>query len=116
MTSAICEIKRVSEVYLNFTHSVHLYFVKPKKKKALRAISAQTGDARAENLSEQILLLNLMVEKSDPSECHCHAVLVACLDDVVVTDGSAGFCNVLNAALVSALDVVAEREESVRTD
>ena len=116
MTSAICEIKRVSEVYLNFTHSDHFYFAKSKKKKALRAISAQAGYARAEDLSEQNLLLNLMVEQPDPRERHGHAVLVACLDDVVVTDRTAGFCDVLNAALVSALNVVAEREESVRTD
>ena len=33
---------------------------------------------------------------------------------MVVTDGSAGFCNVLNAALMSTLDVVTEGEESVR--
>ena len=54
-----------------------------------------------------------MVEQSDSRECHCHVVLVACHDDMVVTDGTAGFSDVLNAALVSTLDVVAEGEECV---
>ena len=40
-------------------------------------------------------------------------VLVAALDDSVVTNRSARLCDVLDAALVCALDVVAEREEGI---
>ena len=57
-----------------------------------------------------------MVEQSDACECHSNVVLVACHDDMVVTDGSAGFGNVLNTALVSTLDVIAEREECIGTE
>ena len=56
-----------------------------------------------------------MVEKPHSRERHGNAVLIACHDDMIVTDGAAGFCDVLNSALVSALDVVAEGEERIRT-
>lgn len=32
MTAVISEIKRVSEVYLNFTHSVHFHSADPRKR------------------------------------------------------------------------------------
>ena len=35
---------------------------------------------------------------------------------MIVTDGSAGFSDVLNAALVSTLDVIAEGEECIRAE
>lgn len=57
--------------------------------------------------------LFLVVEQSESGECHDHIVLVAGLDDIVVTDGAACFRYILNTALASSLDVVAEREESV---
>ena len=40
----------------------------------------------AEDRSEESPLLNLMMEKPDSRKCHSHTVLIACLDDVVVTD------------------------------
>ena len=55
----------------------------------------------------------LVVEQSHVSEGHGHIVLVAGLDDIVVTDAAAGLCDILHAALVSTLDVVTEGEESV---
>ena len=54
-----------------------------------------------------------MMEKPHVRKRHSHAVFVAALNHRVITDGSAGFCDVFHAALVSALDVVAEGEESV---
>ena len=54
-----------------------------------------------------------MVEQSYACECHCNAVLVAGHDDVVVADAAACLGNVLNAALVGALHVVAEGEEGI---
>ena len=55
-----------------------------------------------------------MVEQSHAGEGHSDAVLVAALDDQVVTDGAAGFGDVGNAGLLGALDVVAEGEECIR--
>lgn len=55
----------------------------------------------------------LVMEQTDSCKCHRHVVLVAALDDSVVTNRSARLCDVLDAALVCALDVVAEREEGI---
>ena len=52
------------------------------------------------------------MEQTDSCKCHRHVVLVAALDDSVITNRSARLCDVLDAALVCALDVVAEREEA----
>ena len=56
------------------------------------------------------------MEKTNSRKYHCHAVLVAGLDNVVVTDGAAGFGNVLHAASLGALDVVTEGEERVAAE
>ena len=55
------------------------------------------------------------MEQSYAGERHSHAVLVAGLDNVVVADRAARLCDVLNARLVSALDIVSEGEERVGT-
>ena len=57
----------------------------------------------------------LMMEQADSRKRHCNAVLIAGFNYIVVTDRTAGLCDKLNAALVCALDVIAEREECVRT-
>ena len=54
-----------------------------------------------------------MMEQADTCECHCDAVLVASIDNIVVAYGATCLCNILHTALVSAFDVVAEREECV---
>jgi len=54
-----------------------------------------------------------VMEQADAGHRHCDAVFVAGLDDVVVADGAAALCDVGDAALMRALDVVAEREEGV---
>ena len=56
-----------------------------------------------------------MMEQTDSCKCHRHVVLVAALDDSVVKNRSARLCDVLDAALVCALDVVTEREEGIGT-
>ena len=56
------------------------------------------------------------MEQSHSGKCHCHSVLVRSLDNLVVTNGSAGLCNVLNAALLSTLDVITEGEECIGTE
>ena len=37
------------------------------------------------------------MEQTDACECHSDVVLIACLDNIVVTDRTAGLCNVLYA-------------------
>ena len=54
-----------------------------------------------------------MVEQAHAGECHCYAVLVARLDDIVVANRAPGLRYVLHTALVGALNVVAEGEEGV---
>ena len=54
-----------------------------------------------------------MVEQAHAGEGHDDAVLVALFDDQVITDGTAGLSNVLNAGSNAALDGVGEGEESV---
>ena len=57
-----------------------------------------------------------MVEKTHSCECHNHTVFVSALDNEIVTDRSAGLCDVLNTALLCALDVIAEGEECIRAE
>ena len=54
-----------------------------------------------------------MVEQSHSRKCHSDAILVACHDYMVITDGSAGFSDILNAALVCTLNVIAEGEKCI---
>ena len=56
------------------------------------------------------------MEQTHSRECHYHAVLIGALDYEVVADGSAGLCNILNAASVSALYIITEGEERVGTE
>ena len=58
---------------------------------------------------------NLVMEQADTGECQYHVVFVAGCDDILITDGTARLCDILNAALVSALNVVAEGEEGIGT-
>ena len=57
-----------------------------------------------------------MVEQTNAGECHRHSVFVAHIDHVVVTDRSARLGDILYAALVGTLDIVAEWEEGVRAE
>ena len=54
-----------------------------------------------------------MMEQTDTCEGHSHAVLVTALNDCIVSDRSARLGDVLDTALLRALDIVGEREESV---
>ena len=47
-----------------------------------------------------------MVEETHLCEAHYHAVFICALDNEVVSYGSAGLCDVLNAGLLCSLDVV----------
>ena len=56
-----------------------------------------------------------MVEEADASEGHRDAVLVAGIDDMVVTNGTSCLCDIFYTALVCTFDVVAEGEERIAT-
>ena len=53
------------------------------------------------------------MEQTDTCEGHSHAVLVTALNDCIISDRSARLGDVLDTALLRALDIVGEREESV---
>ena len=55
------------------------------------------------------------MEEANVSERHSDAVLVAGINNMIVTDTTACFCYVFNTTLMSTLNIVAEWEESVRT-
>ena len=57
-----------------------------------------------------------MMEKAKPVKRHDHVILVAGHNDVVVANRSARLGNVLHAAFVGSLDVVAKGEEGVGTE
>lgn len=56
-----------------------------------------------------------MMEKTDACECHSNTILVASIDNIVITNRTSCLSNVLHSALVSSLDVVTKWEESIRT-
>ena len=59
------------------------------------------------------LCYELMVEQSNTCECHCDAILVASLNNIIVTDATACLCYIFYTTLVCTLDVVAKWEESI---
>ena len=54
-----------------------------------------------------------VVEKADSRECHSDIVLIAGLDDIVITYGAACLGDIAYAALMCALDIVTEGEEGI---
>lgn len=54
-----------------------------------------------------------MMEQTDSSECHSHAIFVTAVDHCVISYGTAGLNDVFYTALAGALDIIGEREESV---
>jgi len=55
------------------------------------------------------------MEEAYSDECHSDVVLVASLDDIVVTNASSCLCDILNSALVRPFNVVSKGEESIAT-
>ena len=55
------------------------------------------------------------MEQADAGEGHYHVIFITGCDDILITDGTARLCDILNAALVRTLNVVAEGEEGVGT-
>ena len=57
-----------------------------------------------------------MMEEAHARKCHRDAIFVASLYDIIVADTAACLCDIFHSTLVSALDVVAEREERVAAE
>lgn len=57
----------------------------------------------------------LVMEESNAGEAHDHIVRVTGGNDVVITDGATGLCNVFHARFKGTFNVVAEGEEGVAT-
>ena len=55
----------------------------------------------------------LMMEQADTGKCHGNAVFIAGFDNMVITYGTSGLCNVFNTAFVSTFNIVAEGEECI---
>ena len=53
------------------------------------------------------------MEQAHPGEGHGDAKLVTTLDNHLVPDRTAGFCDIIGAAGVGALNIIVEGEESV---
>mgnify|MGYP001064455127 CR=1 FL=1 len=56
------------------------------------------------------------MEQAQAGECHCNTVLIAGLNNIIITDRAACLCNILNAAAMRTLNVIAEREECVTAE
>ena len=53
------------------------------------------------------------MEQAQAGECHGNTVLIAGLNNIVITDRAACLCNILHAAAMCTLNVIAKREECV---
>lgn len=58
----------------------------------------------------------LMMEEPYMRACHGDAILIAGVDDMVVSYGSSCLCNVFHTTSVCSLDVVAEGEEGIASE
>ena len=57
----------------------------------------------------------LMVEQTNACKGHCHTILIASGDYMVIAHATTSLCYILHTTLVSTLYIVAKGEESVRT-
>ena len=56
----------------------------------------------------------LMMEQANACECHCHIVLVACTDNMIISYRTSRLCDIAYTAFVCTFDIVSEGEECVR--
>ena len=54
-----------------------------------------------------------MMKQTNAGECHRDSVFIASVNDIVIPDTSAGLCDIVYAALVSAFDIVSKGEEGI---
>ena len=74
----------------------------------------RTGQLLRLPCSGIILIIKLLVmEQSDSGKCHCHTVFVTSCDYILISYRSARLCNIFHTALMSPLNVIAEREERI---
>lgn len=54
-----------------------------------------------------------MMEEAQAGHDHSNSIFIARFDDIVIADRTAGLSDVIDAAAMSAFDVIAKGEESV---
>ena len=54
-----------------------------------------------------------MVEQAHPGKRHHHAIFIARLNHIVITDRAAGLRNIGNAAAMRTFNIIAKREERI---
>ena len=55
------------------------------------------------------------MEQSDSCKCHCHTIFIAGCNYILISYRSAWLSNIFHAALMSSFNIVAEREECIRS-
>ena len=56
-----------------------------------------------------------MVEETYPGEAHHHAMFVAGIDDMIIPHRTARFRDIADPGLIGTFDIVAKREEGIRS-
>ena len=57
----------------------------------------------------------LVMEQSDSGKCHCHTIFIAGCNYILISYRSAWLSNIFHAALMSSFNIIAEREECIRS-
>ena len=55
----------------------------------------------------------LMVEQTDACKRHHHVIFIAACNNICITHGSTGLCDVFYTTLMSSLDIIGEGEECI---
>lgn len=55
----------------------------------------------------------LMVEQTDACKRHYHVIFIAACNNICITHGSTGLCDVFYTTLMSSLDIIGEGEECI---
>ena len=54
-----------------------------------------------------------MMEQTNSCKCHCHTVLIARRDNILITNRSTRLCDIFHTGLMCTLDIITEREERI---
>ena len=55
----------------------------------------------------------LMVEQTDACKRHHHVIFIAACNNICITHGSTGLCDVFYTTLMSSFDIIGEGEECI---
>ena len=69
----------------------------------------------AEIIGSFLLYLFLVMEQTDTGKCHYHAVLVAGINNLIISYGAAWLCHIFYTAFMCSVNVISKWEEGIRT-